>query len=132
MAKRRTQRRSPTDAAEPEIISPRPAHELAVHIDGDYLRSVAGIVRKAACETLLPDVLDTLVYAAQGGQLEAFIALPVFHKALDGHSVAEAICHGLIGRGIAARPAQKEVAVSYGFGESRIEKGIEVSWRVRA
>lgn len=123
-------RKKTVAASEPEVIAPRKACEIRVRIDATYLRTLAVCARAVARETLLPDVLETLVYAARGGQMEAFIALPGVERALDPLSVAEAVCEGLIVLGVAARPAQKEVSVSYGYGGSKIERGIECSWRV--
>lgn len=124
-----SRKRKSSKADEPEVILPRKAGELEVRIDATYLRLLAGRTRAVARETLMPDVLETLVYAARGGQMEAFIALPGVVRALDPLSVAEAVCEGLIALGIAARPAQKEVAVRYGFGDTKVERGIECSWR---
>ena len=122
-------KRKSDGAAEPDVIPPRKTSEMQVRVDATYLRSVAQRTRQAVRESVMDQVTRALIYAARGGQMEAFIALRPPHKSVDPHSAAEAVCEGLIPLGIAARPAQKEMADGYGFG-GRAERGIECSWRI--
>jgi len=121
MAKRKAAR-----VVEPEILPPRKADEIEVRVDGDYLRTVAARVRAAVVKTELPDVLATLLWAADAGQMEALVAVPHCGK-LDPLSVAEAISAHLVTLGIAARPAEEPVQDSWGREGKRLV--IQATWR---
>lgn len=121
MAKRKAAR-----SIEPEILPPRKADEIVVRVDGHHLRTVAARVRAAVVRTELPDVLDTLLWAAQSGQMDANVAVPHCGK-LDPLSVAEAISEHLITLGIAARPAAEPVQDNWGRDSKRLV--IQATWR---
>lgn len=86
----------------------------------------AMLVRSAVIKTVLPNVMEELLWAAASGQMEALIKLPCCGK-LDPLSVAEAICEGLASFDIMARPVKSDAQDRWGNISRTLV--IQATWR---
>ncbi len=121
----RARKHKADNAQEPgaaEVLRP------AVRIDANYLRAMAGRVRTAVSEVLMPPLLEELEKEAQKGRLLAGIWLRDMSAGLDldALSLGEAMVVALSALGFHARVVEEQRGR---HGMSSTELMLQITWR---